>query len=150
MSTIGEEKIQAFIEATRKTLSEMAFLDALPCDAADTEPVCSQVFYLSFLEPEQGFAALYLPLECKKTIVENIYGEDWQQLHSDQIDDCLLEILNVLVGNYLSDVYGENVKRDMGLPQLLFDDAGIADRGIQADIFLDAEGVTFKAVLSHG
>ncbi len=137
----------AFVEAIRKTFSEMAFIDALPVAHPDAEPNLSHVIYLSFIEPDPGFAALFLPLECKKLIVENVYGEDWDKLQSDQIDDCLLELLNILVGHYLSEAYGAKVKRDIALPRLLFDATEIAEKDGQETFYFDAEGTLFRAVL---
>ena len=80
MSKIESRMKEVFIDATRRTFSEMAFLDVSNIEAPESEPGYNQVFYLAFLEPEQGYAALFLPLECKKTIVENIYGEEWKNL----------------------------------------------------------------------
>jgi len=127
----------------------MAFIDVLPLEKPEMEPGVSQVIQLDFLEPVKGFAALYLPTSCKKLVVENIYGAEWESLKADQIDDCLLELLNVLVGNYLSDLFGEEVKRDMALPRLLFDDSEIKKTDDQLALYFDAEGSSFKALLDH-
>ena len=147
MSTTGSEVRAAFIEATRRTFSEMAFLDVEPISMPGKQPELSQVIQLAFLEPDQGFAALFLPLECKRRLVENIYGEDWENLQPDQIDDCLLELLNVLVGNYLLEAYGHEAARDIALPRLLFDASEIAETDSQETFYFDAEGTVFKAVL---
>lgn len=147
MSTTRTEARAHFIEATRRTFSEMAFLDVAAISEPQNQPVLSQVIQLAFLEPDQGFAALFLPLDCKRHVVENIYGEDWEDLQPDQIDDCLLELLNVLVGNYLLEVYGHEAARDIALPRLLFDESEITITEDQETFYFDAEGTVFKAVL---
>ena len=148
MKAIDTKAREAFVEATKKTFSEMAFIDTTVTGMPDQEPEPSHLIYLPFLEPERGFVLLFLPYNCKKLIVENIYGEEWRFLQLDQIDDCLLELLNVLVGNYLSDLYGEDVKRDMALPRLLFDETEIPIRDKNECIYFDAEGELFKAELN--
>ena len=147
-----ENKIEfrnAFINATRKTFSEMAFIDVVESPQLSNEIKYSHIIYQAFIEPDRGDCALFLPFACKKKIVENIYGEDWENLNPDQTDDCLLELCNVLAGNYLIDVYGENARRDMSLPQLLFDEKHlIKDDNVQ-EFFFSAENVPFKSLLRH-
>ena len=84
-----------------------------------------------------------------KKIVENIYGENWENLNPDQTDDCLLELCNVLAGNYLIEVYGEDARRDMSLPQLLFDEKHLIKDDNTQEFFFTAEDVPFKSLLRH-
>ena len=147
MNEINERTHNAFLTALRKTFSEMAFIDVIERTKPDEPLESSQVLYLTFSEPERGYVALYLPRNCKKTIVENIYSSDWDELQSSEIDDCLLELLNVLVGNYLIEVYGEEAKRDMSLPQMLFDDLKLEDDSEHWDLYFNAEEEIFRCVL---
>ena len=64
------------------------------------------------------------------------------------IDDCLLEMLNVLAGSFLNSYYGEEVKYSLTFPEILFDDKEI-DEGAKSHIFyFDAEGIVFKVSIS--
>lgn len=136
-----EESITSSVE---KTFSDMSFIDAVEIPDFSEKLDFSQIIYISFFEPEAGRIALFLPFECKKMIVENIYGRDWDSLNANEIDDCLLEILNVLAGNFLNEYCGKEVKHNISLPELLFDDTQIKDNKRFIDFYFDAEGNPFK------
>ncbi len=91
---------------------------------------------------------LFLPSECKRLIVKNIYGSDWNELHDPEIDDCLLEILNVLAGNFLNEYCGNDAKHDMSLPGLLFDEKEMSLSEAPSENYFDAEGTIFKIAIS--
>ncbi|MBD3392843.1 MAG: hypothetical protein GF418_12120 [Chitinivibrionales bacterium] len=54
--------------------------------------------------------------------------------------DALRELLNIVVGNYLPLVYGEDPVFDLGLPQELFPAHLDRDRGDPGAVWLEAEG----------
>ena len=91
-----------------------------------------------------------MPSECKKLIVENIYGADWSTLHATEIDDCLLEVLNVMAGNFLIERFGRQVRYDISLPDLLFDDTKISKSNGFDFLPFDAEGIPFKVAMKLG
>ncbi len=134
----------AMTSSVVKTLSDMAFVDAVETPDPGEQIVFSHIFHIDIFEPEEGEIALFLPSECKKLIVENIYGKDWSTLHATEIDDCLLEILNVLTGNFLNEYCGKEAKHNISLPELLFDDAKISGSNGFADFYFDAEGIPFR------
>lgn len=134
---------EVLTEAVKKTLSDMAFVDAEPMEDSAELTGTSHIIAISYDAPERGSIALVLPLECKREIVENIYGEEWERLDSEEIDDCLLEIVNVLAGDYLSRRYGPDVKRDLSLPRVVFDAAELEDSSNAEKLYFDAEGVAF-------
>jgi hypothetical protein len=138
---------QALTDSVVTTFADMAFIDVaiLPEPPADFD--ISHVISVSFTDPVAGNLALYLPYECKRQIVENIYGEDWQNLSSTEIDDCLLEILNVLAGNFLNNCYAPGERVSMSFPELLFDDHRIHDLDKKKEFYYDAEGQPFKLAL---
>ena len=144
---------EVLTEAVTTTFSEMAFIDiaAVPGSAETTEEpdesAFSHILSVAFTEPEAGKIALYLPYACKRQIVENIYGSDWQTLSSTEIDDCLLEILNVLAGNFLNRWYAREGRVGMSFPELLFDDHRIHNLAKRKEYCFDAEGNEFKIAL---
>jgi hypothetical protein len=147
VSGTADHSEEVFIEAVRKTFSDLAFIDVTVIPKPANDPDSAQLIHISFLEPHPGEIVLFLPCECKKMIVENIYGEDWKGLPSDRIYDCLLELLNVLGGNFLSDLYCIGMRPDMSLPTLLFDNHEIHDTGNLTNLYFDAETSIFKASL---
>ncbi|MEW5816100.1 MAG: chemotaxis protein CheX, partial [Spirochaetota bacterium] len=106
------------------------------------------ILHIAFFEPINGSLILYFPNECKRQIVENIHGSNWDSLTSDEIDDCLLEVLNVLTGNFLNHYCGKEVRHNMSFPEILFDEKEITEKEEFLDFYYDAEGVIFRAAIS--
>ena len=131
-----------------KTFSDMAFIDVSSLSGLSEKMVYSQILHMTFFEPVEGQIVLFLPSECKRLIVENIYGSDWNELHDPEIDDCLLEILNVLAGNFLTEYCGNDAKHDMSLPCLLFDEKEISLSEAPSEYYFDADGAIFKIAIS--
>ena len=117
---LADNKIKESLNnAIVKTFEEMAFIDVMPLENSDFK--YHQIAYLTFTSPIQGSIILFLPKDCKKTIVENIHGTNWEDLHTDQIDDCLLELLNVVGGNFLNNLFGDDEQYNITFPQMLFE-----------------------------
>ena len=92
--------------------------------------------------------ALLLPAGLKRLAVENVHGKAWEELTPEKIDDCLLELLNVLAGNFLSDLCGAETRQYMALPELLFEEMDLQD-GVEPETFhYDAEGHEFTVCVT--
>lgn len=140
------EKIQeSLTEAVQQTFGEMAFIDVLPAEVESVEH--SQIMVLEITLPIRGFMYLIMPKECKQQVVENIHGDSWDALNPNQIDDCLLELLNVLGGNFLSNFYGESVKYSLSFPQVIFDESELPNLNEYMLFGYDAEGSSFAVAL---
>ncbi len=131
-----------------ETFAQMAFVDVTLVEEESADFQHSQIMHISILEPVLGGIALILPSECKQAIVENIYTDDWNTLHDDKIDDCLLEILNVIAGKFLTVFCGNDKMHAMSLPTMLFDKRKIDASHAYREFFFDAEGVPFKVSIS--
>ncbi len=140
--------IEQFQSAVTETFSEMAFIDVVPTDPPEETPSYSHIIHIRFNEPVDGSIALCLPGDTKRMLVENIYGDEWESLDTEKIDDCLLEILNVLAGHYLSERFGPEIKRDLSLPELLFDDEELPHGESYTACWFDAEDSIFSAFIS--
>ena len=139
---------ESIILGVKKTFEEMAFIDVTLLKNPENNIDFKHILYVDILEPVIGKIALYLPFECKKMIAENVYGKDLTELNTDEIDDCQLEILNVLVGNYLSFLYGGRKKYKIDLPRILFDEGELHwKKSTSHSLYFDAEGVMFKVVV---
>ena len=141
-----EEKLkQSMDEAVMQTFAEMAFVDVLPADIPKIDH--SQIMIIEITRPQRGVMYLLMPRECKQCVVENIHGDSWESLSVDQIDDCLLELLNVLGGNFLSRYYGEAVSYSVSFPQVVFDESELPDLESFSYYSYDAEGIPFAVAL---
>lgn len=134
---------KAFTDAVIDTFAEMAFIDVIPEQNYDGEIPYTSIMGLEFSSPGRGYLFFYMTKECKKQLVENIYGEDWIKLNDMEIDDCLLEILNVLAGDFLKNLYGKDKKIKMSFPRLYFDDDGILKEMGEMKFIFNAEGAMF-------
>lgn len=142
MNRTGTTRTDALREAIAETFTEMAFLDAIPTEAPP-ESDHSQVFAIQVQGEETCRLVLDLPLEIKRSIVENIHGLTWDDLSSSEIDDCLLEFLNVLGGAYGRIYLGDEARYKLSFPEVRI---GIPDelegRPIESHWF-DAYGQLF-------
>lgn len=130
-------------EAVQMSFGEMAFIDAVPLKDLEEEVDTHQILFLDFQEPARGWIALFLPLALKKQISENIYAKDWGELNSEEIDDCLLELLNVLGGNFLSLYAGGDTRHNLSFPQVLFDEGEVPEDDSILSSSFDGEGIPF-------
>ena len=138
---------QALHAAVVKTFAEMAFVDVA---AADEHAVVRSSHMLTILlfKPARGELALLLPVGCKRLLVENIYGASWDELADAARDDCLLELLNVLAGNFLNELFGTSVEHSLSLPEMAYDDARARDTNRFVQLTFDAEEQPFRVALA--
>ncbi|MEI8092829.1 MAG: hypothetical protein WCG80_01315 [Spirochaetales bacterium] len=123
------------LSVVRATFEEMTFLDVGPAGPNPAKVESGPILFLPYSHPRVGSLSLSMPKEIKFLSSENIYGESWKELSSEQIDDSLLELLNVLVGRLLTLHFGEQSGYVMGLPTVLFDEP-IADHGAETQDFV--------------
>lgn len=140
----------ALTSAAVHTFADMAFLDVLLTDSESAPNTVEyhQVVSIAILAPIPGAMHMFLPLECKKTIVENIHAKPWEELSVEEIDDCLLELLNVLAGNFLQFLLKGEGKYNISFPEILFDEKEIARHSFYKELCFDAEGIPFKLTLT--
>jgi hypothetical protein len=118
----------ALEDAVTETFTEMAFLDAIPAEQP-VENSESQVFAIEVRGDESYRLVLDLPLETKRSIVENVHACPWEELSSSDIDDCLLEFLNVLGGSFGRTYWGDDSRYKLSFPEVRI--------GVQEDVTAD-------------
>lgn len=119
------ELTSALDQAVADSFADMAFMDAMVVSEDGGAPASvpdGQLVYISFGRPLSGFLTLQLGVATKKRLVENVYGQGWEELPGAQVDDCLMELANVVAGNFLL-IFGEGENRHaVALPQVLYDE----------------------------
>ena len=150
MKCDNDQKVgTSLLQAVQTTLMEMTFIDVIPSEDS-SEIGDTNVIFISFNDPFHGGLLMKMPKDCKMKIVENIHGSNWDSLSGDEIDDCLLEVLNVLAGNFLKFYCGEERNFNMSFPQILFEEREIPHREQYNPYYFDAEGVVFEAAVCIG
>ena len=140
-----EEMIKkAIIKAIESVFSEMIFIDTIHLDQDPENFDYTQILYIDIVSPYTGYIIAYLPLDLRKTIVETIHSTDWDDMHASEIDDCLLEILNVIAGNFMTELLGRDVKYNISFPAVNYDEEDIENLEKSQPVFFDAEGPIFR------
>jgi len=135
---------EAIIKTIESVFSDMVFIDTLHIDSKPEIFNYTQILYIDILSPQPGYIIAYLPLELRKTIVETIHSTDWEDMHASEIDDCLLEILNVIAGNFMTELLGRDVKYNISFPAVNYDEEDIENLEKSQEVFFDAEGSVFR------
>lgn len=134
-------------DAIAQTFSEMAFVDAIPAEAPGTVEE-TQVFTIQVDGESSYRIVLRLSLASKKSIVENIHGKPWEELHSAEIDDCLLEFLNVLGGAFGKALWGADSRFKLSFPAVEIGLPEDARSQRAEEYWFDAEGPIFSIVVA--
>ncbi len=134
----------AITSAVEQTFINMAFIDVIRTESHEISPDVSQLIVIDITRPVRGTILLRLPLALKRQVVETIHAENWDSLNAREIDDCLLEILNVLAGNFLHSLFGGNTKYNITFPQIVFDEEEFGDETGLEKFYYDAEGIIFQ------
>ncbi len=135
---------EAMIKTIESVFSDMIFIDTLHMeDKADSFDY-TQILYIDIISPQTGYIIAYLPLELRKTIVETIHSTEWDEMHASEIDDCLLEILNVIAGNFMTELLGRDIKYNISFPAVNYDEEDIENLNKSKELFFSAEGPIFR------
>ena len=140
---LSDEKIvEDLKKAVISSFCEMAFLDVQTTQPQEIN--YKQIACIDITMPIRGIIVVKFPLDIKKLIVEYIHGDDWENLKPDQIDDCLLELLNVLGGSFLFHLFGEEEHYKVSFPEMVFDETELESLEDFQEVFFDGEGHIFS------
>jgi len=142
---VNKDKIKdAMIKTIGSVFSDMIFIDTLYMEEAPESFEYTQILFIDVISPQAGYITAYLPLELRKTIVETIHSSDWNDMHASEIDDCLLEILNVVAGNFMTEFLGRDNKYNISFPAVNYDEEDIENLDKSQELYFNAEGSVFK------
>jgi CheY-specific phosphatase CheX len=140
-----EENIkEAMIKTIESVFSDMVFIDTLHIEKSPENFDYTQILYIDIISHSNGYIIAYLPLDLRKTIVETIHSTDWDEMHASEIDDCLLEILNVIAGNFMTELLGRGAKYNISFPAVNYDEEDIEQLDKSQEIYFSAEGPIFR------
>lgn len=139
---------KALVNAIMKTFEDMVFIDVSTSKEESVSIKYSKVLYISYLKPEAGEITLFLTPGCVRMITENIFSKEWENVENNDICDCLLELLNVLAGNFLRLFYEQSMQHDTTFPKLVADLSEIKKIEKYNTFFFKAEGIPFKVCLN--
>jgi len=135
-------------KVTIDTLEKLAFMFAFPDEGEEGPPGDSMIAgSVSFTGPFSGTVIMMISIEVLQELTANMLGlEDGEETTQDHRSDALKETMNVICGNLLPAIAGDDVVFDIGMPGVLPADqemkkgAGIPDGlGPSARVNLDLD-----------
>jgi hypothetical protein len=110
---------QSMINAVSQTLENMAFMEVMEHFDRSYEIPAGELVWNSLLinDPIQGEVRLAMSKTFLKTLTGNIFGMDDEEITQQQMDDILNELLNTIVGLFLSNLLADDQEYEMGLPE---------------------------------
>ena len=111
---------QAMINAVSQTLENMAFTEAMEHFDRSYEIPAEELVWNSLLinDPVQGEVRLAMSRTFLKTLTGNIFGMNEEEITQQKMDDILNELLNTIVGLFLTNLLADDQEYEMGLPEL--------------------------------
>ena len=111
---------QAMISAVSQTLENMAFVEVMEHFDRSYEISAGELVWNSLLinDPVQGEIRLAMSKTMLKNLTGNIFALDEDEITQPQMDDILNELLNTIVGLFLTNLLADDQEYKMGLPEL--------------------------------
>jgi chemotaxis protein CheY-P-specific phosphatase CheC len=140
-----EKKIDSTTAAViSRIIGDAAFMFTDPLDSA-ARPSLSDWktlgVRLSFSGDIAGDFRLWAPPTLARGIAVNMLGVDQTtQLTDEKLEDALKEIVNIIVGNFITDMYGDEVVSTLGLPSMMEPASLAEDYQNPSSIWLSVEG----------
>ena len=110
---------QAMISAVSQTLENMAFVEVLEHFDRSYEIPAEELAWNSLLinDPVQGEIRLAMSKTMLKNLTGNIFVLDEDEITQPQMDDIMNELLNTIVGLFLTNLLADDQEYKMGLPE---------------------------------
>lgn len=78
---------------------------------------------INFSGHKNGKVMLYVAKEIANSIAANMLGiDDDSEIEDKKREDAVLELVNMITGNLLTNIFGDDVVFELNAPQLLMDD----------------------------
>jgi CheY-specific phosphatase CheX len=144
-----EKAAQILQDCISSVLAEMAFMDALPSSLQEPlhenkETLNASIDILTPLSCNLEIATSRLLCE---RIIDILYFDTEETVKHKLAEDTLLEILNIIAGQFLSAYFGQGAVIQLELPRLVYiQDDKSKDTAVQ--VLMDVEGEHFLASLS--
>ncbi|MDA3903473.1 MAG: chemotaxis protein CheX [Desulfuromusa sp.] len=111
---------QAMINAVSQTLENMAFMEVMEHFDRSYKIPAEDLIWNSLLinDPVQGEIRLAMSKNLLKKLAGNIFAIADDEITQPQMDDILNELLNTIVGLFLTNLLLDDQEYKMGLPEL--------------------------------
>ncbi len=144
-----ERAAELLTEATVSVFAEMAFLDAVTIRGGEAVPrdgEGTKCAVIDVMAPLSCRLELRVPAELRDRMVDILFSETPEGQRRKHAEDALLEMLNIITGNFLASYFGAATELQLSLPRYLYFDEELPGTAV-ADLRLDAEGAPFSVSL---
>lgn len=141
----------ALAEAVTCAFGDMTFLDAEPlpsgraADLPDSLPEETRAI-IDLLRPASARLELRIPSELRARMLEILYSGG-EEGGGEERDDSILELLNVIAGQFVTRYFGRGGDVKLELPRYLYFHEDFEGDAV-LDLAFDAEGSPFRVILS--
>ena len=99
------EQKEQLTEVFTRVAERITFMFAEPADRESLEPPTSdfRCIHIAFHGDYAGDLTMWIPTDARAEITENVLGED---VEDDGSDDTLGELMNMVCGNFLTQIVG--------------------------------------------
>ena len=110
---------QAMINAVSQTLENMVFMEAMEHFNCSYEIPADEVVCNSILinDPIQGEIKLAMSKSLLRKLTCNLFSMGEDEIEPSQMDDILNELLNTIVGLFMTNLLSDNQEYKIGLPE---------------------------------
>lgn len=136
-------------EAVSVAFAEMAFLDAGPANQGNEELRAgeeTQCAAIDIMAPLSCRLELRIPAAIRERVIDALFSDAPERERKKNAEDSILEMLNVITGNFLTAYFGSETELQLSLPRYLFLDEALPGTAL-IHLRLCAEGIPFEATL---
>ena len=135
------------LDSATQTFGEIAFVDIYEAkEPKYTHQKDDTILCVEVTSPFVGEIFLFIPNALKNKIAENIFADSIENIPEKQVDDSLLEILNVICGDFLGRCFEKNGEMKIGLPGIIYDMPDTTSQNLHW-VFFNAEGIDFSLLI---
>ena len=111
---------QAMITAVSQTLENMVFMEVMEHFDRSYEIPAEELVWTSLLihDPVQGEIRLAMSKAMLRQLTGNVFALDDDEITQAQMDDILNELLNTIVGLFMTNLLADDQEYKIGLPEL--------------------------------
>jgi len=135
--------------ATSEAFAEMTFIDVSPIQAGDGLPEAGQDVQCAAIDvmaPLSCRIEMKVPPAIRDRVIDALFSESPERDRKKNAEDSVLEMLNVITGNFLSAYFGPQTEVRLSLPRYLYLDERLPGTAV-ADLRLNAEGTPLDLTL---
>ena len=135
--------------ATSEAFAAMAFIDASPMRAGEGLPEAgqdAQCAAIDVMAPLSCRIEMKVPPAIRDRVIDALFSESPERDRKKNAEDSVLEMLNVITGNFLSAYFGSQTEVRLSLRRYLYLDERLPGTAV-ADLRLNAEGAPLDLTL---